>query len=665
VLDPARPGGADVRCGVAGTYSAPRLERLEDHSRPRYRRFTNGLDFRVLGPLQVAVNGTLLPLGGAKQRAVLALLLLHANEVVSIDRLIDEVWGDSPPESAGNMLQGYVSHLRKTLEPGRRRGQYELLVSRSPGYVLHIRPEQVDAERFVRLTSEGRRLLDEGDATAAAGCFREALKLWRGPALDDLVYERFARADAERLEELRLAAIEDRIDADLALGRHDVLVPELRELVASHPLRERLRAQLMAALYLAGRQADALDVYRDARRALDEELGIEPGPALKRLEQAILRQDPELGTPARPPAPIVSTVRRRWPLLAAAAVLAGGALASVFAFGPSNRAKAVVVKPNSVAVIDPTKNKLLDDVHVGAYPGPLASDESYVFVCNIGEATLSRIIPGTRKVLDTGGFSRAIDLAAVNKHVWAANGGVLGHTPFPPGTIIDYDLVSAEVRTMPLGPPVDGNESGTTIAADEDGSQIWAGNQFSETVTQVEPATMSKIHGVVPGGLAVVRRTGASDTVWASDPTRNIVARIDGDSRRIVRRIPVSGQPIRLAADAKAVWVTTLGRGDPAVEWAPTRGTTPAVWRIDPRTNKIASRIPLPLTPIRVALGLGSVWVTAERVLSSTGRTVDASVFRIDPATNRIVARIPLNTRAVDGIIVSHGLVWTAVPPSQ
>jgi DNA-binding SARP family transcriptional activator len=665
VLDPARPGDADVRCGVAGTYSAPRLERVEDHSRSRYGRSTNGLDFRVLGPLQVAANGTLLPLGGAKQRAVLALLLLHANEVVSIDRLIDEVWGDSPPDSAANMLQGYVSHLRKTLEPGRSRGEHELLLSRAPGYVLRIRPDQVDAQRFVRLTSEGRRLLDEGDATAAAGSFREALNLWRGPALDDLVYEPFARADAERLDELRLAAIEDRIDADLALGRHDVLVPELRELVARHPVRERLRAQLMAALYRSGRQAEALDVYRDARRALNEELGIEPGPALKELEQAILRQDPALGTPARPPAPIVSTVRRRWPVLAAAAGVAGAALASVFAFGPSSRANAVVVKPNSVAVIDPKKDELVDDVHVGAYPGPLASDESYVFVCNIGEATLSRIIPTTRKVFDTGSLSRAIDLVAVNKHVWAANGGVSGHTPFPPGTIVDYDLLSAEARTFPLGPPVEGNESQTTIAADDLGAEIWAGNQESETVTQLEPATMLKVHGVAPGGLAVVGGGLAGDTVWASDPTRNLVARIDGDSARVIRRIRVPGQPIRLAADAKAVWVTTLGRGDPAAQWSPTRGTTPALWRIDPRTNEIAARIPLPLTPVRIALGAGSVWVTAERVLSSAGPTVDATVFRIDPATNRIVARIPLHTRAVDGIIVSHGLVWAAVPPSQ
>jgi DNA-binding SARP family transcriptional activator len=150
---------------------------------------------------------------------VLAILLLHANEVVSSDRLIDEVWGDSPPESATNMLQGYVSHLRKTLEPNSRRGEHELLVSRPPGYALQIRPEQVDAERFERLAAGGRRLLDEGDVEAAADRLRAALALWRGGALDDLAYEQFARADIDRLEERRLEALEDRIDADLALGR--------------------------------------------------------------------------------------------------------------------------------------------------------------------------------------------------------------------------------------------------------------------------------------------------------------------------------------------------------------------------------------------------------------------------------------------------------------
>src|SRR5262245_24531693 len=216
----------DVRCGAAGTH--PHLAQVVATAVTRYGQAKNGLDFRVLGPLQVAANGRLLLLGGAKQRAVLALLLLHANEIVSVDRLVDELWGDSPPESAANMVQGYVSHLRKTLEPGRARGQHELLVSHPPGYMLRIGSDQLDAERFRRLAEEGHRLLAAGEPEQAAERLRLALALWRGPALDDLAYEEFTRADIDRLEELRLAALEHRIDADLALGRHDALVGELR-----------------------------------------------------------------------------------------------------------------------------------------------------------------------------------------------------------------------------------------------------------------------------------------------------------------------------------------------------------------------------------------------------------------------------------------------------
>jgi DNA-binding SARP family transcriptional activator/DNA-binding beta-propeller fold protein YncE len=619
----------------------------------------------VLGPLEVATNGTSLPLGGAKQRAVLALLVLHANEVVSTDRLIDELWGDSPPESAANMLQGYVSHLRKILEPGRIRGEHELLVSRAPGYMLQIRADQLDAERFERLATEGRRLLADRDAKAAAERLRAALALWRGGALDDLAYEAFARANIDRLEELRLQTLEDRIDAEIVLDRHEALVAELRELVERYPLRERLRAQSMATLYRCGRQAEALEVYRDTRRALLDELGVEPGPALRELEQAILRQDPSLGAPAPPPAPIATRIGRRWPLLVGAAALAGAALAAMLAFAHPGGAKAVVVKPHSVAVIDPAKNALVKDIAVGAYPGPLAADDEFVYVSNIGDATMSRIFPDKRTVYDAGSLSRAIDLAAVDKHLWAADGGVPGHTPAPPGTVLDYDLRTAHMRMLRVGPSVEGSdEEQTTLAADAKGGEVWAGNKDSATVTQLEPPTTAKIHGLAPGGLAVVNGPGGDDTVWASDPLGQRVVRIDSRDKRVVDRIPVRGLPSRLAADAGAVWVIDRGYGGD-VQWEPTRLTKPALWRIDSGSNRVVARIPLPLTPIRVALGAGSVWVTAERVLSWEGATVDATVFRIDPATNRIVARIPLHTRAVDGIVVSHGLVWVAVPASQ
>jgi DNA-binding SARP family transcriptional activator len=649
----------DVRCGTAGTCPHLALKVPEDRATVEQ---TNELDFRVLGPLEVATNGTRLPLGGAKQRAVLALLVLHANEVVSADRLIDDLWGETPPESAANMLQGYVSHLRKTLEPGRGRGDHELLVSRPPGYMLQLGADQLDAVRFERLASEGRGMLANRHPDAAAERLRTALALWRGGALDDLAYEAFARAEIDRLEELRLQTLEDRIDADLALGRHEDLVAELHELVDRYPLRERLRAQLMATLYRCGRQAEALEVYLDARRALTDELGVEPGPALRDLQQAILRQDPALGTPAPPPAPIGARVRRPWPILATVAVLAGAILAVALVFGRSDGAKAVVVRPHSVAVIDPSHNSVADDVTVGDYPGPLTADDEFVYVANIGDATMSRIVPAKRKVLDTGSLSRATDLAIVDKHLWAASGGVPRHTPVSPGTVLNLDLLTSLMETIRVGPALDGDEEQTTIAADARGRQIWAGNKSSATVTQLEPPTMAKIHGIVPGGLAVVPMPSGNDIVWASDWVRERVVAIDSGTKRIVRQVRISGSPSRLVADASGVWV--IDRGYHGVQWVRTRVTKPALWRINLSSNR-AVKAPLPLTPIRIALGAGSVWVTAERVLGHDGATVDATVFRIDAKTGRIVKRIPLHTRAVDGIVVSHGLVWAAVPPSQ
>ena len=246
----------------------------------------SGLDFRVLGPLQVNDNGRALPLGGSKRRAVLAILLLHANEVVSVDRLVDDLWTDQPPQNAAAGIHNHVSRLRKALGA-------DALVTHHGGYSLEVDPYCIDLNRFEQLCADA----EQSDDSTRAALLREALELWRGPPLADLTIEPFAAAEAARLEEARFTALENRIDADLALGRHHELVGELRQLVATNPMRERLRGQLIVALYRAGRQAEALAVYRDARRLLSEELGLEPGPALKELERGILRQDPELAAP--------------------------------------------------------------------------------------------------------------------------------------------------------------------------------------------------------------------------------------------------------------------------------------------------------------------------------------------------------------------------------
>jgi WD40 repeat protein/DNA-binding SARP family transcriptional activator len=244
------------------------------------------VEFRVLGPLQVAENGHLLELGAAKERTLLAVLLLHANETVSTERLIDELWGERPPASAAKLVATYVWQLRKVLGG--------VIVTRSPGYVAVVPPEQLDVGRFELLVAQAQR---EQPAEAAA-TLREALELWRGTALEDVAFASSAREDVARLEDQRLSAVAQRIDHDLALGRHESVLAELQALVAAHPYRERYRAQLMLALYRSGRQSDALETYREARRRFVDELGIEPGPELQRLERSILDQDPALDLPA-------------------------------------------------------------------------------------------------------------------------------------------------------------------------------------------------------------------------------------------------------------------------------------------------------------------------------------------------------------------------------
>jgi DNA-binding SARP family transcriptional activator len=255
------------------------------------------VEFRILGPIEVVERDRVLTLGGSRQRALLALLLTRANEIVSADRLIDELWPSGPPDNAANALQYHVSQLRKTL------GATDAVVTQPPGYAIRVAPNELDLLRFEQLVDEAERAPPE----SAARLLREALDLWRGPPLADVANESFAQTEIVRLEELRLRALELRLEADLVLGLHRELVGEVEALVRENPLRERLRAALMRALYGAGRQAEALEVYRRTRELLVDELGIEPSPALQELERAILRQDPALvgpeavavGTPTR------------------------------------------------------------------------------------------------------------------------------------------------------------------------------------------------------------------------------------------------------------------------------------------------------------------------------------------------------------------------------
>src|SRR6266566_1688606 len=260
------------------------------------------IDFLILGPLEARRDGRPLKLGSIKHRMLLAKLLLHANQVISTDELIDTVWGERPPPTVRQSLQNHVAALRRVIEQADTpAGQPRALLTRDPGYLLQVGPDQIDLHRFRRMVDQGRAALEGSEPWTATKLLHEAVALWRGPVLADVVAAGVSWPELAGIDELEIGAVETRIEADLIAGRHAELVGELEALIRLHPLREHLHGQMMLALYRSGRQADALRAYRYARRTLVEELGIEPSVRLQRLEQAILAQDPalELLGPAR------------------------------------------------------------------------------------------------------------------------------------------------------------------------------------------------------------------------------------------------------------------------------------------------------------------------------------------------------------------------------
>jgi YVTN family beta-propeller protein len=592
-------------------------------------REEGGVEFQILGPFEVRDNGRVLELGGAKQRAVLALLLLHANEVVSLDRLIDGIWGERPPDTAAAAVHGSVSRLRKVLEPNG--APYQVIRTQPPGYVVAAAPEVVDRYRFERLAAEGKTALEEGEAARSADLLREALALWRGPALADIAFAIADRTELDRLDEEWLSTVEERIDADLTLGRHSLLVPELEALVARHPLRERLRGQLMLALYGAGRQADALETYRDASALLDKELGIAPGPALRELERRILLQDPELRT-ARPPAGATRLRPTRARLALAAAGLAGtmlGILALVFIRGGDTTAVDRVV-PNGVGAIDPASNTLVQSTPVGEYPEQLIVDDGSVWVANAGDHTVSRIDSGTGQVTTTKGLTGApVALNASGGVLWIA----MSHSD-QPTSIVRLAGVPNESAThvveLTRGP-------GLIIPALTSGpSGLWA-SLFAEPDTFVLTAA-GKIQrlDVLPPGCDPVGSGIAAATVWIGCQDGRLV-RVDEATKRAGATTRVGSQLSDLAVGAGAVWATDT--------------VEDVAWRIDAATGRATRTIPVGKRPSGLAIGFGSVWVANRD---------SGTVSRIDPQMNRVVATIRVG-RNVAPIAVGEGRVWLAI----
>ncbi len=618
------------------------------------------MDFRILGPLEVSHEGLELPLAGSKQRAVLAILLLHANEVVSSDRLIDELWGEQPPPSAAKSLQVHVSRLRQALDRSGESDAGSVIVTRRGGYLIQLGPDELDKARFERLLDEGTKALADASPERAAGLLRDALALWRGPPLADFAYEPFAQAEIARLAELRLSAVEQRIEAELALGHHTQVIGELESLVGHHPFRERLRAQLMLALYRSGRQAEALEAYQDARHALVDELGIEPGEELQELQSRILAHDPALGGPGAPtrrelreaaaasaePAVAVATPHRRRPLAAAGAVvlvlaLAGLVVLLVADSGDDGGAAPVTDDSHAVAVIDPADNRVTTVVPVGTNPGPLAfePESRSLWVANLDDESVTRIDTSPVQTGRTVGIGeRPVGLAAGDGAVWVA--GVKRTRPFVTARRIDprFDRYGPPIRIETLPEGLDSlPEGGGSLALD--GGSLWVAPLFGR-LTRIDAATgavrtprLDTEHS--PSSVASNGRT-----VWVADQGAATVSRIDPRTG-ISQPIPVAGGPVDIALGAGGAWVT-LALGD-------------AVARIDPSTGTVRSTTGVGRRPAGVAVGAGGVWV------ANSG---DGTVSRLDPRTGDLADTIPVGASPQD-VVVADGRVWVSVRPRQ
>jgi DNA-binding SARP family transcriptional activator len=463
------------------------------------------LEFRILGVLEVVEHGRPVGLGGPKQRALLAILVLRRGEAVSSDRLIDELWDGRPPATAAKTLQGYVSHLRKALGNG-------TLVTRAGGYLLAAAPDQVDAERFQALVADGRRALGDGDPARTRELLGAALALWRGEALADLAYEPFAQREIARLQETRLAALEDRIDADLALGRHRDLVGELEALVAGHPHRERLLGQLMLALYRSGRQADALAAYRRGRQALDDELGLEPGPELRALQQRILTHDEALELPRRTtPTPGRRRAGQRRALIAAggALMLAAAIAAGIVELAGRGEPTTTRVSANSVAAIDTHSNRVVGQAAVGARPAGIALGSGSLWVANLDEQSVSRVDPRTLRTVWTRSVrGDPTGIAAARGRVWVAESRA-------PWAYVAVDRIDPEFDALQRTARIANVYPGSPAAIAAAGGALWVA-PFAGQLERLDARTGRVVGRVDPNAASTAAAVGAG-AAWVTD----------------------------------------------------------------------------------------------------------------------------------------------------
>ena len=602
------------------------------------------MEFRILGPLEIVDDGRTLALTGSKKRALLAILLLHANEVVSRERLLEDLWGERRPETAATALHGYVSQLRKMLEPDSRR-DHSVLVTRAPGYELRVDAESLDLKRFQRLAESGKRSLAAGDTETAAAALEEALSLWRGPPLAEFAAAPFALIESLRLDELRVSATEDRVEADLALGRHGSIIAELEMLVAEHPHRERLCAYLMLALYRSGRQAEALDVYQRTRRALVDELGIEPGTMLQQLERAILNHDPSLELPPQarhesaPPGPVSadSPERPRWRLWRAlvVAVLVIAAALGVAAAFRGGESGPTLLTPNSVGFIDAESGRVTRLFPVGREPSALTLASDSVWVANYRDQTVTRVDreTGRTATIPVGGHPTGI--TSYRDKVWVLTFEELLVRVDP-----RFDAADDPIRLAVGGSP--------RFVRTRDPGRIAAGGGFlwvtapGTTVIRIEPDQPKSRLSIIPDVGANGPLAYGARELWVAG------------SGFVFPITPETGIPRSGTAVGGVVHGIAWGEGVWVVSGGPARasGVAPALRRVDPRTGLLETTIAVGERATGVAVAAGSTWVASTK-------DDQGAVYRVDPAENRVVDTIRVGAIPTS-IAADSGGVWVA-----
>jgi DNA-binding SARP family transcriptional activator/ABC-type transport system substrate-binding protein/streptogramin lyase len=600
------------------------------------------MEFGILGPVTAWSEGREVPLGGPKQRAVLALLLLGANDPVSRDRLIEGLWGERPPATAGHTLDNYISRLRRVL--GRER-----LSTRAPGYVLHADEDELDLSRFERLFREGREALARGEATYAAAALREALDLWRGEALADVLYEPFAATESARLEQRRLMALEDRIDADLAEGLDAELVPELEALIRDQPFRERLIGQLMQALYRAGRQAEALAVLQGARLLFADELGLEPTAQLRDLERQILEQDPTLAAPRRESKPHVSRRRALGITAALAAVTTSVVIGIVLGSGSTIASRAVPGDADGLVVVDARSGRIDDAIQLAGAPGAMAIGEGSVWLADADHSSVLRIDPETRTVVDRIPVGNGpSDVAFGGGALWAGStvAGAIARIDPATGTVTQNIELGVTESALAFGlgslwvadpndraliriDPDTGNKRMISLPEEPSdvaigGAGVWVASHGGGTITQIDPRSNKPLQtvpvGPGPAALAVDRRV-----VWVANDLSGTVSKVDPVSASVVRTIPTGSGPSALVVANGSLWVANEFSGNVA--------------RIDPSRGEIRSSARVGGRPVSLASAGGRLLVgTRPSGASHRGGTLTLLGFRpgsIDPAFNK------------------------------